>query len=331
MIIGQVLLWAGQKLKKTSSSPALDAEVLLAHVLRRDRSYLYANLQKKLTAPHAEQFARMVHKRVRHWPVAYLVGHKQFFDLDFKVTPDVLIPRPETELLVELALSHLSPPQAWGGLGRGRTVIDLGTGSGNVIISVIKNVPPLLTRGGLGRGLKFYALDSSAKALKIAKRNARRHRVFSKIRFLHGNLLSPMRRGTPSFFSPLIRGGLRGGRTIILANLPYLTRKQLNNLTIKHESRRALYGGPDGLKYFSELFTQLSVIARRETTKQSQRLPRSHSVARNDKKIVLLLEHDPRQKRALQSLTRKYFPRAQICFHKDLSGRFRVMEILSAN
>lgn len=303
MTVSQALNAAIKKLKNAGDSPALDAEVLLAHVLRRDRSYLYANPQKKLTRQHAEQFARMVHKRARRWPMAYLTGHKEFLGLDFRVSRDVLIPRPETELLVDLALKYLQANSY-----KLQAVVDLGTGSGNIIISLAKSI---------SGNLKFYALDSSAKALKIARLNARRHGVAKKIKFLHGNLLDPL------LHLPLMRGRVsRGHSNLIIANLPYLTPSQYSaNPDLQHEPRPALVGGKDGLKYFKELFKQLySLFANRYS--------------------LVLLEFDPRQKRVLQSLARKFFPsptkiskrnlggQAKIRFHKDLSGRDRVMEVV---
>lgn len=157
MNILEALNWAKKYLKKTSS-PSLDAEVLLSFVLSMERGWLFANPDFNLTSEQFNKFKKIISKRRHHWPVAYLVGHKKFFGLDFKVTPDVLIPRPETELLVEKALQILepspplrererlhspSPPRPLQGerVGvRGWHVIDLGTGSGNIIISLIQSV-----------------------------------------------------------------------------------------------------------------------------------------------------------------------------------------------
>ena len=301
--LGQAII----KLKK-SSSPALDAEVLLAHVLKKDRTYLYANPTQELTHLQTTTYELLTRKRCNHWPVAYLTGHKEFFGLDFLVTPDVLIPRPETELLVELALqatSYYLPA----------TVVDLGTGSGNIIVSVAKSLftssSPPLARGGSGRGrrldLKFFATDSSAKALKIARHNARRHGVADKIKFLRGNLLSPFLQATSYKLQP----------TLIIANLPYLTPAQYHaNPDLWHEPKSALVGGPDGLRYFHKLFMQIQLLT------PSPGVGRV-AEGRERSPLILLLEHDQGQKSELQQLISPNFPKAKIKFFRDLAGHYR--------
>ena len=187
--INSALAWATRELKKSSRSPALDSEVLLCHILKRDKSYLYANQDKKLSNIQNTKYQILIRKRARRWPVAYLTGRKEFFGLDFVVTPDVLIPRPETELLVELAIQRIKnhplfiPPLERGRKKRGLNIIDLGTGSGNITIALAKK---------LSSKYKFFALDSSAKALQIARINAHDHGVKNKIKFLRGNLLAPV-------------------------------------------------------------------------------------------------------------------------------------------
>ncbi len=333
MTIKNVLNWAVNNLKKASSSPALDAEVLFCHVLKRDRGWLYANPEFKLSRVQHSKFKILISKRARYWPVAYLTGHKEFFGLDFLVTPAVLIPRPETETLVELAFLHISSLPARGGVrGDGRkgriNVIDLGTGSGNIIITIVKAMQNRPFSPGEGRSwkrgriaaYKFYAVDTSAKALQIAKSNARRHRVLNKIKFLRGNLLDPL----SPIFSPLIRGRLRGGRILIIANLPYLTASQYSsNPDLAREPRQALATGPDGLKYYKELFAQLHKFP---SSPGEGRMPR-RLAGQERSNLILLFEHDPTQQPALTKLARHYFPSAKIQSHKDLAGKWRVMEI----
>ncbi len=288
MTIKTALDWANQKLQKTSVSSALDAEVLLSFVLDKTKGYIYANLQKTLAKFQVSSFKKFIRKRARYWPIAYLTGHKEFFGLDFIVTRNVLIPRPETELLVELALEILKARSY-----HLKGVIDLGTGSGNIIISLA-----VILSGA--KNLNFYAIDSSQKALKIAHKNARRHGVLKKIKFLRGNLLS-------RFFE---NWKLEIGNFLIIANLPYLTPSQYSGYPdLKHEPRQALVGGKDGLKYFRNLFKQLQkfYILNFE--------------------FCILLEHSPTQKPALAKLAKKYFPGAKITFHKDLAGRWRAVKI----
>ncbi|MBI4050570.1 MAG: peptide chain release factor N(5)-glutamine methyltransferase [Candidatus Doudnabacteria bacterium] len=316
MIIQESLSWAIKTLHTNSSSPALDAEVLLCHVRKCDKTYLYANPHKKISKLQTTHYQLLIRKRARHWPIAYLTGHKEFFGLDFVVTPDVLIPRPETELLVELALEILKAKSY-----NLKAVIDLGTGSGNIIISL-----GVIARGLRRSNLKFFATDSSPKALRIAKLNARRHGVAKKIKFLRGNLLSPLLKTESYKLKP---------NTLILANLPYLTpARYSSNPDLKYEPKFALVEVHDGLKHFLKLFQQLSrhceesaLDGRRSNPREIATL-RPRVGARNDTyNITLILEHDSSQKPLLAKLAKKYFPHSQVVFYKDLAGRWRVMKI----
>lgn len=300
MNIREALVAGNRKLRSTSQSPNLDAEVLLSYVLKKDRAWLYANPDKKLSRLQLTTYNLLIRKRANYVPVAYLTGHKEFFGLDFRVTPSVLIPRPETELLVEMSLKNLQSK-----ILNLKSVIDLGTGSGCIVVSLAKN----------SKKIKLYAIDNSSAALKIAKINARRHGVARKIKFLRGNLLSP-------FLQPKI---LNLKSSIILANLPYLTPKQYNsNRDLKHEPRSALVGGRNGLKYYRELFEELRIFRHAGLDPASRSMD---SRLRGNESIVLLIEHNPSQKRAIESLTKRFFPKAKIKFHKDLAGRDRVTEI----
>ncbi|MBI4050143.1 MAG: peptide chain release factor N(5)-glutamine methyltransferase [Candidatus Doudnabacteria bacterium] len=307
----------------------LDPEVLLAFALKKDQSFLFANPDKNLPPILYSKFLILVRRRSRGWPVAYLTGHKEFFGLDFRVSPNVLIPRPETELLVELALGLLSPspnpsPQGRGNkknnssplrgeARRGWNVIDLGTGSGNIITSLAV----ILERSDRIPDLKFFATDTSTAALKVAKANARRHGVAKKIKFIQGNLLAPL----------TLNNSMESFPTLIIANLPYLTKSQLHEPSIRHEPKSALFGGKDGLKYYRELFKQLTPTQpppSRGRKKEKIPLPLWEGLGEG---FTLLLEHDPRQKPKLKGLVKLYLAEAKVKFHKDLSGRFRVAEL----
>lgn len=338
MVIREALTWAAQVLKNKSASPALDGEVLLSFVLKKTKEYLYANADYQLTKIQYSKFNILIRKRAHRWPVAYLIGHKEFYGLDFEVTPDVLVPRPESELLVERALSLLtsslltsSPPS--GGEEskvRGWNIIDLGTGSGNIIISIIKSLQKRPSSPGEERSrrrgrtnvFKFYAIDPSNKALQIAKNNAHRHGLAKRIKFLRGDLLDPL----SPIFSPLIRGRLRGGRILILANLPYLTpREYSSNPDLKHEPRSALIASPHGLKYFRQLFKQMQ--KKSPPARGREAAAGGEGVGEKRSNFILLLEHSPSQQPALAKLAKKYFPSAQIRFHKDLAGKYRMLDI----
>ncbi len=202
----------------------LDSELLLAFVLRTDRADILAHDEKLLTAAQARRFFALIKDRSRHYPLAYLVGHKEFYGLDFKVTKDTLVPRPESELLVEEALRHID---------KKTKVIDIGTGSGCLIISALKHSPAA-----------GYAVDISSKALAVAKANAKRHGLAKRIIFKKSDLLS----GLP--INPDLK-------LVILANLPYLTPEQMDEPSIKREPKSALIAGQDGLKYYRALAQQL--------------------------------------------------------------------------
>jgi release factor glutamine methyltransferase len=206
-----------------TDTPRLDAEVLLAFVLGWPRARLLAHLDDPLTPENAARFEVLVARRATGEPVAYIRNVKEFMGLDLYVDPRVLIPRPETELLVERAIG-IAPP--------GATVADIGTGSGAIAVSLLK----------ARADLRVYATDTSAEALDVARRNAARHGVAPA--FLHGSLLEPLP-VTPD---------------VVVANLPYLSHDELASLagtSIDFEPRAALDGGPDGLDVFRSLFTQL--------------------------------------------------------------------------
>ena len=303
----RALNWATTRLKNKSRSPALDSEVILSFVLKKTREFLFANPNYELSNFQLTAYNLLLRKRLRRVPIAYLTGRKEFYGLDFQVTPDVLIPRPETELLVELALDRIKNKEL-----RIKNVVDVGTGSG----CIVSTLAVIAIRHRRRSNLRFYATDNSTPALNIARANARRHGVAKKIKFIKSDLLSTL---------PLTIYRLP---TLVLANLPYLTPQQYNsNPDLRREPHSALVSGRDGLKSFRELFAQLSVIARsQQTTKQSR--DRRGLRPRDDDKIMLLLEHDPSQVSKLKSLTKKYFPSpTKITFHRDLSGRNRVMEM----
>lgn len=213
------------KLQKAKIDSAyLDAELLLAFVLGKNRSYILGHDEIVLTNKQNISFNKLIAQRARFVPVAYILGYKEFFGLKFKVTKDTLVPRPDSEILVEEAIKIANKQS---------TLIDIGTGSGCLIISVIKNT-----------GVQGYGLDISSKALAIAKQNAKNHGLNKKIKFLKSNLLSNLKID-------------KSKNLIILANLPYLNTKEMKEKTIQREPKSALYGGVDGLVYYKKLAKQL--------------------------------------------------------------------------
>jgi release factor glutamine methyltransferase len=203
----------------------LDASLLLADALGISRAALYARLADVADADRLSVFAEAIDRRVNGESVAYIVGHKEFFGLDFAVSPAVLVPRPETELLVQWAVDWL----------RDRVlparVVDVGTGSGAIAVTVAHAVVTAAV----------FACDVSHGALKVARRNARTHAVGDRIGFVCGDLLTWL--GQPA--------------DLILANLPYLTDAQMTEPSIAAEPRLALVGGDaDGFGCYRRLIPQ---------------------------------------------------------------------------
>jgi release factor glutamine methyltransferase len=226
-IVSEVLHGATQALAATDcDTPRLDAEVLLAHVLGSDRAWLYAHPEHALSPVQVSDYQSLISRRAEREPVAYLTGHKEFFGLDFIVTPDVLIPRPETEGLVELAL------QCAASLPRPHRVVDVGTGSGAIAVTLAVHLPQT----------HVLAIDTSLAALTLARRNAARHGVAQRIHCIQGNLLAPLARPVD----------------LIVANPPYLSQAELASAPPEvacWEPSVALHGGLDGLAVIRHLLT----------------------------------------------------------------------------
>jgi release factor glutamine methyltransferase len=235
--------------EKGVSEPRASAEILLAHSLGLSRLDLYLRHDQPLTPEELARFKALILRRRQGEPVAYLTGHKEFWSLDFLVTPATLIPRPETEVLVEAVLdvcrggSQGFPPagkpvqhrQDAHAPGQSNLALDMGAGSGAVVVTLARELPELA----------WVAVDVSASALEVARDNARRHGVAERIAFLQGDLLSPLR-PAPWF-------------SLMTANLPYVTRAEWEQLPKEirdYEPRGALLGGEDGLDLLKRLCRQ---------------------------------------------------------------------------
>lgn len=224
MTIKQALTWAYRKLNHLDS-PQLDAEVLLSFIVKKNKSYLYTYPEKKLTAGQSNKFERLINKRVKHYSVAYLINKKEFYGFDFYVDERVLIPRPQTETIVETAIKLIKKYKL-------KTVADIGTGSGCIAISLKKQIP----------NLKMYATDISKSALAVAKKNSRIHNT--KIIFRHGNLIQPVKN---------IKLDL------IITNLPYVDYQNYKKgKSIQHEPKQALLAKNKGLEFNQQLIHQLA-------------------------------------------------------------------------
>lgn len=205
-----------------------DAQLLLAHVMGHPRAWLLAHLETHLTQPQLDSANQAFARLEAGEPLPYLLGHWEFYGLDFDITPDVLIPRPETELLVEKAIRWLNAaPER-------RTVADVGTGSGIIAATIAMHVP----------GVNILATDISRAALKVAKHNAEKFKVTHRIDFLQCDLL-------PQHINPL---PTESHFDLICANLPYIPTNTLHGLPIfGREPTLALDGGADGLDLYRRL------------------------------------------------------------------------------
>lgn len=213
-----------------SSLPRIEAEVLLAHALGKERTQLLAHPNHAVSDVHAEAARALFARRRDGEPVAYIVGHREFYSLDFAVTPDVLIPRPETELLVDLALERLVAHAGSAAAYRPR-VLDLATGSGAVAIAIAKHAPHAEVR----------ASDVSGAALSVGRRNAERHGA--AVRFVASDWFA----------------GLAGERfDLIASNPPYVAEgdRHLGEGDLRFEPRQALAAGSDGLDAIRRITVQ---------------------------------------------------------------------------
>jgi release factor glutamine methyltransferase len=204
----------------------LEAEVLLRHTLDLDRAHLYARLQEDLGSGDQAVFHSLLARRLVHEPTAYVVGQREFYGLDLETIPAALIPRPETELLVQEALSRACDREPL-------LIVDVGTGNGAIAVALAVHLPQAA----------LVAIDLSREALSLAVRNARRHGVESRISFLQADLLAPLAQAAD----------------LIVANLPYVRSADWEGLPPEireHEPRAALDGGPDGLREIERLLEQ---------------------------------------------------------------------------
>lgn len=217
----------------------LAAELLLLHALGRDRTWLYAHPEERVFETDAEKFLLFVARRAAGEPTQHIIGKQEFWGLEFEVTPDVLIPRPETEHLVEVALDRLAVREIRAGrrqrlTGEGLQIIDVGTGSGCIAIALAKELP---------NARVIMGTDISEAALAVARRNAARLVPKGPLAFLKNNLIA----------------GLAGIYDLIVSNPPYIGRKEKETLMREvrdHEPEIALYGGEEGYELYAELIAQ---------------------------------------------------------------------------
>jgi release factor glutamine methyltransferase len=237
----------------TVPSHTLAAELLLMHSLGRDRTWLYTHPEAELDPTVAEKYFALVTRRAAGEPTQYLTGHQEFWGLDFEVTPAVLIPRPETEHVVEVALERLGARGIKINLLNGAPspqlrIADVGTGSGCIAVALAHELPHA----------EIIATDISAAALEVAKRNAARHGVTDRINFLQSDLLESCHQPLATSHSPLLFD-------LIASNPPYIARDEAANLPREvrdHEPDAALFGGPTGAEFYARIIRQSAELLR---------------------------------------------------------------------
>lgn len=274
--LGAFLKTLTERLKGKSETPALDAQTLLGHILQRPRAWLLAHPEVKLEAEQLAALETAARRLENGEPLPYVLGEWEFFGLTFEVTPEVLIPRPESELLVERALSWL----------RGRPerlhLADVGAGSGCLGIALAVHCPRL----------RVFAVDLSFAALRVVRRNARRHGIAERVQAVCSDLLT----------------ACHATFDVILANLPYIPSEVLRQLDVySREPTLALDGGPDGLMLIRRLLAQAR-----------------HYLAPGG---LVLLEIEASQGTAARALAANAFANAKIALYPDLAGHDRVLEV----
>ncbi len=226
----EALTEATSQLISVSLTPQLDARVLLAHVLGLTSTQILAKLNEQLSTEHAAAFQQLLKRRSALEPIAYLIGSREFYGLTFDVDRRVLVPRPDTEILVEQALTWIKQQK------RPLVVADIGTGSGCIAVAVAKNAP----------NIKLYAVDLSPDALAVAQHNIERHGLQQQIQLVHGD-------GVSQLPEPI---------DLVLSNPPYTLLDEIEHGVRLHEPTLALDGGPDGLECYRQLLPATAAILR---------------------------------------------------------------------
>jgi release factor glutamine methyltransferase len=285
----------------------LDLELIIAQVLgknlpagRQGREFILSHPEYKLVKSEKLKVKSYLLRRIKHEPLAYILGEKEFYGMKFIVNRNVLIPRPETEMIIDLVLQNIKNK-----IGNDKIIIaDIGTGSGNIIISLAHSI-----KRKTWSKFKFYGTDISKGALKVAKQNAKVHKLDKKINFLNGNIFEPFLKS-----KKLDSLKTENCKLIIVGNLPYLSPKIYASCSLdikKFEPKKALISRKEGLAHYEKLFEQI----------KSSRLSN----------IVCFVEISPEQKMKIAKMVKKYFSEAEINFHKDLSGRWRICELKIKN
>lgn len=265
-------------------SADLDARVLIKHVLQIDDTFLFKNFDQSVNKKAVLKIQELAKRRGQNEPIAYITKHKEFYGLNFYINNTVLIPRPESEELVEKSIKFLKSIKS------NAKILDMGTGSGNIIISIVKSLDGLSTLNTFD----FFACDISAQALKVAEHNAKQNAVIKNIKFLESNLFSNI--------SPDIKFDL------IIANLPYVPKPELRiEQSIEYEPYNAIFATDNGAEIIKKFLSK----------------------AKNylNTNGVILIELDPRNAEEIKIFAKKIYPNTKIELQKDLANFDRYLNI----
>jgi len=301
MNLKEAIVFAQQKFKdRKITSASLDAEVLLLETInqhqknKKDKSWLYLNYEKYILSENEEkEFKNCIERRRKNEPVAYIIGNKEFYGIDFFVDKNVLIPRPETEIIVKEALEMIQASK------QRLIALDIGTGSGCIPISILSATK---TVGLTDKIEKFYANDISRKAIEIAKINAKKNRQYSKIIFLKCDLENALNR----------IGRCDYKNIIITANLPYISAKSYDKLAPNvrnFEPKIALTTTDRGLYHINRLILKFAQISSKFDS------------------FYILLEADPEQMKRIEKLANDNMQNINIEIIKDIRGKKRIIKI----
>jgi release factor glutamine methyltransferase len=301
MILSKVLVFGIANLKEKNIDTAIeDSEILLSFVLKKPKEYLYTYPDKKITQRKVNEFKKIIKKRRKHYPVAYLTNKKKFYGLEFYVDNRVLIPRPETELLVEEALKIILKHHSL--VSNHYLIADIGTGSGCITVALVtklkikkrKSSAMLKIYSPSVNKFKIFSTDISNKSLKVARLNTKQHKVEKQIKFLKGSLLDPLPKKVD----------------LIVANLPYISKQEIKDLPSdvkNYEPVIAYDGGSDGLELYRTMFEQIKNYLK--------------------PKAKILLEIGWKQKKIMEKIIEKGLPKAKISIIKDYASLDRIIKI----
>lgn len=286
----QLLYKTTAKFKKHKiKSPELETEILMSFVLKKSREFILTHPEYKFSYYEKKKLNKVIKKRIDNEPIAYIIGQKEFYKIDFYVDKNVLIPRPETELLVENTLNII---KTFKHKNLKANIIDIGTGSGAIIMAIAKNAP----------NNNFFATDISHKALNVARKNAKKYKLDKKIKFSKSDLLKSIIKNSKylkNFNNP-------NNSLIIIANLPYLTKQEFKKeKSIQAEPKIALISKKTGLKHYEQFFRQLKYF----------------------QNFTVLIEFNPRQTKKIIKIVKCNIANAKIKIKKDLQGLNRIMII----